>query len=149
MNRYYVNVETNRYLILDTNDGKTYGFSLNYECGPEIKNMGVFSSSKENLEEYLLVTYDQLVAITRSESILYEAKEAAKQEAKEAARKSTPEYRLKLALTCLLAYVRDYSDLAETSSLNILNDAFYGYFDDLSIGLDEVQDICDGIEVVL
>ena len=139
MNKYYVNVETNRYLILDTNDGKTYGFSLNYECGPEIENMGVFSSSIENLEEYLLVTYDQLVAITRSESILYEAKEAAKQAAIEAARTSTPEYRLKLALTCLLDQTRRLSD----------NDAAYDDLNDLSMDLDEIQDICDGIEVVL
>ena len=139
MNKYYIDQEASRYIVLDTNDGKTYPFSLKYRCVAEITDMSTFSSSTENLEEYLLVTYDQLVAITRSESILHEAKEAAKQAAIEAARTSTPEYRLKLALTCLLDQARRLSD----------TDTVYNDFGDQSMDLDEIQDICDGIEVVL
>jgi hypothetical protein len=148
MNKYYVNQEESRYIVLDTNNGKTYPFLLNIECGLEAVDMGRPSSSIVNLEEYLLVTYDQLVAITRSESILREAKEVAIQAAKEvaiqqasieAARTSTPEYRLKLALTCLLDQAWRLSD----------NDSVYDDFGGLSMDLDEIQDICDGIEVVL
>jgi hypothetical protein len=134
MNKYYVNVEANKYLVLDTNSGKTYPFSLNVKCSPEISRFAVYKSTKESLEKYLLVSYAQLVVITESTSILYVAKREA-----EAARTSTPEYRLKLALTCLLDQTRRLSG----------NDAVYDDINDLSIDLDEVQDICDGIEVVL
>tara|TARA_R110000764_G_scaffold65547_3_gene137221 strand:- start:227 stop:658 length:432 start_codon:yes stop_codon:yes gene_type:complete len=143
MNKYYVNVENNTYYVLNTNDGRAYPFILNAKCGPEISNFSGYATSQVDLEECLLVSYAQLVVITASMEYLRVAKEAAeqaaKQAAKEAVRTSTPEYRLKLALTCLLAYVRDYSD----------DYAAYDDLNDLSIDLGEIQVICDGIEVEL
>ena len=139
MNKYYVNVENNTYYVLNTNNGRAYPFILNIKCGPEISNFSGYATGQVVLEECLLVSYEQLVVITESMEFLRVAKEAAKQAAKEAVRTSTPEYRLKLALTCLLDQTRRLSD----------NDAVYDDLNDLSMDLDEIQDICDGIEVEL
>lgn len=138
MNKYYVAVEEDSYFVLDTTTNLAYRFLLDVKCGPEISVFDIFKPSEENMEEYLLVSYEQLVVITEAKSIIDGAK-AAREAAIQTARKSTPEYRLKLALTCLLEQTRRLSD----------NDAVYDDFNLLSMDLDEIQDICDGIEVEL
>tara|TARA_R110000796_G_scaffold44892_2_gene109087 strand:+ start:670 stop:1077 length:408 start_codon:yes stop_codon:yes gene_type:complete len=132
MSKYYVNVNEGRYLIV-SDDGVAYPFSLKYGCVlAEDSDLDNFNNTDEDLSKCLEVSYERLLVVADAYTVMQDVDES---KAREVERKATKEYRLKLALTCLLAHVRDYTD----------SDIIYDEFNGLSMDFDEIQDICDGL----